>query len=1123
MTVLTCCPDEQKLRCLLLGQLPFVELTHLAEHLDRCPRCVERVGRVVAEDNLTSAVRAGVAPLPPEERERVEQLMVHLYTLGSVCANVSSDSSIQPDALNARTAGVSDPNSHDGLSPPLRTDENGRLAHYRIVKKLGEGGMGAVYQAEDKQLQRFVALKVMKPELAVKSTARERFLREARAAAKLKHDHIVTIYQVGEDGGVPFLAMEYLEGIALDEVLKKDRKLSLAQVLKIGREIALGLAAAHEKGLIHRDVKPGNIWLDSSKGGRVKLLDFGLARATSDDVQLTQEGAIVGTPAYMAPEQAQAKLIDARSDLFSLGCVLYRLCAGRLPFLGETTMAVLLSLSTDTPPAIRVLNPKVPVPLAELITRLLAKNPAERPSSAQAVVEAIQAIERQSTTPAVLPISSVAVAQPAPAPDVSAEVTSVSVPVNRRPGSKLRWRVWGLAVGVALLVGGLLFWVVGAFFPPPVEHGQVVLPSNEKGLPQPPALPPQQAANRLGVLQRERIPVSERFAWQPKELVAVLGEHRGRHWGAIRCVAFSPDGKLIASGGVDQVIRLWDAATLQEKAILVGHTNRVDRIAFSPDGKMLGSGSRDDKAVRLWDVSGEEPKGLAVIKVSEGSLAFSKDGKTLATDHEKGVSLWDLGGAKPREKFVLKSVKDTYNWPAISLAFSPDGKTLAEGTSSGVRFWDLTDAEPKEKHNVAKSFNTPFALAYSPNGKLLAGNSLFRGGELWDLSGDEPRVLNFLPSGGVAFSPDGDTLAVGGQLWNMALIKPAKSAELERGQSVVAAFSPDSQSLVTGNDAGALRLWDLSGAEPKERILRGGHISPISSLAVAAGGSLVASGSGRRTNIFYGPEDKTVRVWSLQDAEFKERFVLNLNEGPVTSVAMSSDGKSLAASGKDEFIRIWNLSGSKPLEITSLDQAGSLLAFAPDGKTLATTKSREITLWDFDGSGLRTRQVLKVDSYTPYSLSFAPGGECLGAAYDSKVFLWTMRGDDRKEPQLLDKNLITQYALAVSPDGQNLALGGSDSIVRLWTIGKGGQAERDKLVGHLKDVRSVAFNPDGKSLASSGEDGRVLLWDVRTGKMSQEWKLPGPVSAVAFPDQHHLLLGNANGTLYILRLEAFTR
>jgi serine/threonine protein kinase len=259
------------------------------------------------------------------------------------------------------------PAHYDFLAPAERPDEIGRLGGYRILKVVAAGGMGVVFQAEDPKLKRMLAIKAMLPSLAASESARRRFLREGQTAASLEHDHIVAIHEVGEDRGVPFIAIPFLKGEPLDHRLKRDGSLCVAEVVKIGRETARGLAAAHAVVLIHRDIKPANLWLEMLPGEpdagasdvppyRVKILDFGLARAVADDAQLTQQGAIIGTPAYMAPEQAAGKALDARCDLFSLGCVLYRLATGQAPFKGSDAISTLLSVANDEPPPGRVIE-----------------------------------------------------------------------------------------------------------------------------------------------------------------------------------------------------------------------------------------------------------------------------------------------------------------------------------------------------------------------------------------------------------------------------------------------------------------------------------------------------------------------------------------------------------------------------------------------------------------------------------------------------------------------------------------------------------------------------------------------------------------------------------------------
>lgn len=296
------------------------------------------------------------------------------------------------------------------LSPPMEPGELGRLGQYRIIRLLGAGGMGMVFEAEDTHLLRPVALKVMRPELAASFTARTRFLKEARAAAALSSDHIVTVYQVGQENDTPFLAMQLLRGEPLDVRLGREPRLSLTDALTIAVQAAAGLAAAHEKGLIHRDIKPANLWLEADRPGgefrRVRILDLGLVRSLGGRSQLTTAGVIVGTPHFMAPEQASGLEVDARADLFSLGCVIYTMLTGELAFPGQSTMAVLMSLANHTPPPLTSLNPVVPQALSDYLGRLMAKNPADRPGSAAEVIETLDAMlvaELEKPTPTAAP------------------------------------------------------------------------------------------------------------------------------------------------------------------------------------------------------------------------------------------------------------------------------------------------------------------------------------------------------------------------------------------------------------------------------------------------------------------------------------------------------------------------------------------------------------------------------------------------------------------------------------------------------------------------------------------------------------------------------------------------
>jgi serine/threonine protein kinase len=257
--------------------------------------------------------------------------------------------------------------------------------------------MGVVFRAEDTELKRQIALKVMLPHIAADARAKVRFRREAEAQAKVDHEHVAVIHQVGEVNGTPFIAMQLLKGQTLTAALNQNPRPPLAEAVRIAREMAEGLAAAHEAGLVHRDIKPSNVWLEGPKR-RVRILDFGLACAGSDAAPngsgpITFSGAIVGTPAFMSPEQAEGGTVDHRADLFALGVVLYQMVTGLLPFSGTTPFATMVAVTDHEPSAPAAVASDVPPALSAFIQRLLAKNPDERPQSAEAVVAELEAIE----------------------------------------------------------------------------------------------------------------------------------------------------------------------------------------------------------------------------------------------------------------------------------------------------------------------------------------------------------------------------------------------------------------------------------------------------------------------------------------------------------------------------------------------------------------------------------------------------------------------------------------------------------------------------------------------------------------------------------------------------------
>ncbi len=315
----------------------------------------------------------------------------------------------------------------DFLSPTDKPGQLGRLERYEVLEEIGRGGMGVVLKAFDPTLHRVVAIKVLAPQLATSGVARKRFLREARAAAAVTHDHIVTIHDVVEAAnGLPYLVMQYIAGQSLQQRIDKEGPLELPEILRIGMQTASGLAAAHGQGIVHRDIKPANILLEDGVQ-RVKLTDFGLARAM-DDASLTQSGFVAGSPLYMAPEQARGEALDHRADLFSLGSVLYTMCTGRPPFRAANTLAVLRRVSEDSPRPIRETHPEIPDWLAALVEKLMAKEPADRYQSAGEVMEALGKHLAQLQHASWVPPSAPSPLSPSASPGANADLpTSLTI------------------------------------------------------------------------------------------------------------------------------------------------------------------------------------------------------------------------------------------------------------------------------------------------------------------------------------------------------------------------------------------------------------------------------------------------------------------------------------------------------------------------------------------------------------------------------------------------------------------------------------------------------------------------------------------------------------------------